>query len=89
VNPFGLILAIGVTSNLTLRGLGFQDISIVSIAEHVFRPFSRQWVQFEKDRSAEKIRSHLERVDGLSRAQFFWSLTTGIDEYAIVFGRAS
>lgn len=73
----------------TLEGLGFRDISIMSIAEDVYRPFRRQWVQFDKDPSADKIRKHLERVDGLSPDQFPWKRLVGIDEYAIVFGRAS
>lgn len=73
----------------TLEGLGFRDIRITSIAEHVFRPFRRQWVQFDRRPSRNKIRRHLKRIDGLSPDQFLWKLMTGIDEYAIVFGRAS
>jgi ubiquinone/menaquinone biosynthesis C-methylase UbiE len=73
----------------TLERLGFHDIRIVSIAEHVYRPFRRQWVQFDNHPSTNKIRRHLQRIDGLSRDQFLWKLMTGIDEYAIVSGRAS
>jgi ubiquinone/menaquinone biosynthesis C-methylase UbiE len=74
----------------TLEGFGFQDISIVSIAEDVFRPFQRQWVQFRSTNpTADEISRHLEKVAGLSREQFMWNLGLGVDEYAVVFARAS
>jgi len=74
----------------TLERLGFQDISIVSIAEDVFRPFQRQSLQFRsKHPTANRIRRHLKKIAGLSRDQFGWKRRFGFDEYAIVFARAS
>jgi ubiquinone/menaquinone biosynthesis C-methylase UbiE len=74
----------------TLERLGFQDISIVSIAEDVFRPFMRQSLQFRsKHPTANRIRRYHKKVAGLSPDQFGWKRRFGFDEYAIVFARAS
>lgn len=65
---------------------GFRDVCVTSIADQVYRPFRRQWVQFDGGASAAAIRAHLAKIDRLPDDALPWKRMTGLDEYAIISG---
>jgi ubiquinone/menaquinone biosynthesis C-methylase UbiE len=65
---------------------GFRDVRVTSIADQVYRPFRRQWVQFDADADEAATRAHLAKIDRLPDDALPWKRMTGLDEYAIISG---
>lgn len=65
---------------------GFRDVRVTSIADQVYRPFRRQWVQFDAGADEAAIRAHLVKIDRLPDDDLPWKRMTGLDEYAIISG---
>ena len=51
---------------------GFRDVRVTSIAAEVYRPFRRQWVQFDADADEAAIRAHLATIDRLPDDALPW-----------------